>query len=116
MNRIERISDYRIKLHTLIYDQFTVNDITDNIIANFTHNHIGIMCNNIEDNIIGFSVSTTDEDLIKEYVYKSYSKFFHEVVPTLTKEWELPNDISLDNLYNLTILNNQDRCNVLLVL
>ena len=116
MSRIELISDYKIKLHTLVYDKFTVDDIMGNIIENFTRENIGIMCNNVEDNIIGFSVSTIDDNIIKENVFKAYYKFFHQVVPITTQEWEIPNGVSLDDFYNLTILNNTDRSNVLLVL
>ena len=117
MNKIETISNYKIKLHTLIYDKFTVDDIMGNIIENFTRKNIGIMCSNMEDNIIGFSVSITDDNIIREIVYKAYSKYFSQMVPTTTEEWKLPDNIPIDNLYNLTILNNGiDRSNVLLVL
>jgi hypothetical protein len=115
MSKVDLISNYRIALHTKIYDQYIINDIMCNIIEFFTREHIGIMCDNIEENIIGFSVNTTDQDLIKELVYKAYYNFYSSI-PTYTSEWELPLGISIDELYNLTILNNIDRSNVLLVL
>ena len=117
MSKIERIADYKIKLHTKIYDQFIINDIMCNIIENFTSRHIGIMCDNIENNIIGFSVCTTDEYIIRETVNDAYNKFFN-IIPRLSQDdWSLPNDATTEDLYNLTILNNNiDRSNVLLVL
>ena len=116
MNKIDQISNYKIALHTKIYDQFTINDIMCNIIEDFTKRHIGIMCNNIENNIIGFSVNTTDDYLIRETVNDAYNRFF-SIIPKLSQDnWSLTDGITTEDLYNLTILNNIDRSNVLLVL
>ena len=115
MNKIEQIANYKISLHTRIYDTFIVNDIMDYIIEKFTDRNIPIMCSNIENNILGFSVSTTDNYIIKECVYEAYHSFFKKISAD-SSDWILPNEITIEDLYNLTILNAPDKSNVLLVL
>ena len=110
MNKIDQISNYKISLHTKIYDTLIMNDIMDYIIEKFTDRSIHILCNNIEENIIGFSVSTTDSYIIKECVYEAYCNFFYKL------DWTLPPQVLIEDLYNLTILNALDRSNVILVL
>ena len=110
MNRIEQLADYRVSLHKNIYNEETINTIMDNIIEEFISNNIEVLGSNPDDNVLGFSVSSTDESLIRDCVYNGYSKFFS------TLEFKSYDWVSMEDLYNLTILTNIDRSNILIVL
>ena len=110
MNKIEQVADYRVSLHKNIYNEETINTIMDNIIEEFISNNIEVLGSNPNDNVLGFSVSSVDLALIKECIDNGYNKFFR------TLNLEIPEFITIDDLYNLTLLVNVDRCNILLVL
>ena len=110
MNKIEQIADFRILLHKNIYNEESINYIIDNIIEEFNSHNIEVLGSNPNDNVLGFSVSSVDLALIKECIDNGYNKFFR------TLNLEIPEFITIDDLYNLTLLVNVDRCNILLVL
>ena len=110
MNRIEQLADYRVSLHKNIYNEETINIIMDNIIEEFISNNIEVLGSNPDNNVLGFSVSSTDESLIRDCVYNGYSKFFS------TLEFKSYDWVNMEDLYNLTILTNIDRSNILIVL
>ena len=110
MNRIEQLADYRVSLHKNIYNEETINTIMDNIIEEFISNNIEVLGSNPDNNVLGFSVSSTDESLIRDCVYNGYSKFFS------TLEFKSYDWVNIEDLYNLTILTNIDRSNILIVL
>ena len=110
MNRIEQLADYRVSLHKNIYNDETINTIMDNIIEEFISTNIEVLGSNPDHNVLGFSVSSTDESLIRDCVYNGYSKFFS------TLEFKAYDWVSMEDLYNLTILTNIDRSNILIVL
>ena len=110
MNKIEQVADYRVSLHKNIYNEETINTIMDNIIEEFISNNIEVLGSNPDDNVLGFSVSSTDESLIRDCVYNGYSKFFS------TLEFKSYDWVNMEDLYNLTILTNIDRSNILIVL
>ena len=110
MNKIEQVADYRVSLHKNIYNEETINTIMDNIIEEFISNNIEVLGSNPDDNVLGFSVSSTDENLIRDCVYNGYSKFFS------TLEFKSYDWVNMEDLYNLTILTNIDRSNILIVL
>lgn len=110
MNKIEQIADYKINLHKNIYNNTTIDKIMDNIIEEFDINNVEVLCSNPEDNVLGFSVNSTDENLIRECIYRGYDKFF------CTLGFVMCDWMNLEDLYNLTILVNVDRSNILLVL
>ena len=114
MNKIDQIANYKISLHTKIYNADNLNILMENIIEEFTNRQIPILCNNVDNNILGFSVSSTDTYIIKECIYNSYYNFFNSLPKDL--DLNLSKDISIEDLYNLTILNNSDRSNILLIL
>lgn len=110
MNKIEQIADYRISLHRNTYNTETINNIMSNIIEEFDRNNVEVLGSNPEDNVLGFSVNSIDENLIRECVRIGYDKFFC-TLGFVMSDW-----MRLEDLYNLTILVNIDRSNVLLVL
>ena len=110
MNKIEQVADYRVSLHKNIYNEETINTIMDNIIEEFISNNIEVLGSNPDNNVLGFSVSSTDESLIRDCVYNGYSKFFS------TLEFKSYDWVSMEDLYNLTISTNIDRSNILIVL
>lgn len=112
MNKIEQIADCKINLHKNVYNDSSINCLEDNIVEAFTENNIDILTSFPNNNIIAFSVNTTDQNIISECIYNGYSKFFSSLDITI------PKDILIDDLYNLTILPNVDvdRTNVLLIL
>ena len=86
-----------------------MSSISD-IIEEFISNNIEVLGSNPDNNVLGFSVSSTDESLIRDCVYNGYSKFFS------TLEFKSYDWVSMEDLYNLTILTNIDRSNILIVL
>ena len=110
MNKIEQVADYRVSLHKNIYNEETINTIMDNIIEEFVSNNIEVLGSNPDDNVLGFSVSSTDDNIIRECVSNGYNKFFS------TLEFKSYNWINTDDLYNLTILRSIDRSNIIILL
>ena len=110
MTKIEQVADCKIKLHRDVYHDENLNDIVDNIINEFTSHNIEVLASNPYDNILGFSVNTIDQSVISESIYNGYNKFFNTI------NFSTPENVSIDDLYNLTILPNIDRSNILVVL